>query len=199
MRALCTLLSVLVGLTTLAQSTYIDKIESERQEINRKFGDPEKSILTKEDQKDFHGLHFYEVDSNYRVEARFKKRKGRPFEMQTSTSRLPIYQKYGVLKFSINGEKCKLYVYKPIKPKGDTTVIDYVFCPFKDASNADSSYGGGRYLDFKIDELNKTMYIDFNTCYNPYCAYNNRYSCPIPPDENWLSVRIDAGVKKWHD
>jgi len=177
----------------------MDGVKAEREQINTRFGDPEKSILNQEDQQTFHGLHFYSIDSSYRVEAKFKRRRGRPFEMQTSTSRLPVYKKYGVLKFSINGEKCKLYVYKPVKPKGDTTVIDYVFCPFKDATNRDSTYGGGRYLDFQIDDLARKMYVDFNTCYNPYCAYNTRYSCPIPPHENWLAVRIDAGVKKWHD
>jgi uncharacterized protein (DUF1684 family) len=71
---------------------------------------------------------------------------------------------------------------------------NYLFLPFKDHTNGNGSYGGGRYLDMEVPKGNEVE-IDFNLCYNPYCAYADIFSCPIPPDENHLEVEILAGVK----
>ena len=70
--------------------------------------------------------------------------------------------------------------------------------PFSDLTSGNESYIGGKYIDMKVPEGN-TIIIDFNTSYNPYCAYNEGYSCPIPPKENDLMVEVRAGVKKFHD
>ena len=72
-----------------------------------------------------------------------------------------------------------------------------MFLPFTDAGNGDESYGGGRYIELRIPEKD-TIIIDFNKAYNPYCAYNHKYSCPIPPIENNIPIEIKAGVKKYH-
>ncbi|WP_321538818.1 DUF1684 domain-containing protein [Flavobacterium piscinae] len=69
-----------------------------------------------------------------------------------------------------------------------------MFLPFTDLTSGIESYGGGRYIDLKIQE-GKIWTIDFNQAYNPYCAYNEKYSCPIVPEENDLKVEIKAGVK----
>ena len=74
---------------------------------------------------------------------------------------------------------------------------DYLFLPFKDLTNGKKSYGAGRYLDFKLADLKEPI-IDFNLAYNPYCAYNKDFSCPIPPRENHLAIALPAGEKKWH-
>ena len=71
---------------------------------------------------------------------------------------------------------------------------DYLFLPFTDKTNGDSSYGGGRYLDLKLPE-GDSIIIDFNQAYNPYCAYNDKYSCPVPPKSNNLDIEVLAGVK----
>jgi uncharacterized protein (DUF1684 family) len=78
---------------------------------------------------------------------------------------------------------------------------DYLYLPFKDFTNGESTYGGGRYLDFKMSDIqeNQTIIIDFNKAYNPYCAYSDGYSCPIPPSENHLQVFIEAGEKNIKD
>ena len=68
------------------------------------------------------------------------------------------------------------------------------YIPFTDLTNGEETYGAGRYLDFKIPESEKVI-IDFNLAYNPYCAYNHSYSCPIPPKENNLNIKIEAGEK----
>ena len=71
---------------------------------------------------------------------------------------------------------------------------DYLFIPFRDGTSRMETYGGGRYLDLRIPK-GKTILVDFNLAYNPYCAYSHRYSCPIPPEINTLNVRILAGEK----
>lgn len=184
----------------MAQRPYVERLKYERDSINAHFSDTSASILPAKDLEHFNGLPFYPIDTNFRVSAKFRKRKGKPFEMATSTSRLPVYRKYGVLKFEVEGVSCKLFLYQRVREDSkDTAYADYLFCPFRDLSNSDSTYGGGRYLDFRISELKSNVIVDFNTCYNPYCAYNSRYSCPVPPRENHIDVRIDAGVKRWHD
>ena len=73
---------------------------------------------------------------------------------------------------------------------------DALFLPFTDLTSGVDSYGGGKYIDLKIPQ-GTTITIDFNRAYNPYCAYNHKYSCPIPPQENDLAIEIRAGVKKF--
>lgn len=178
---------------------YESKILTYRDSINEVFGDPEQSILKESDLQDFQGLHFYEVDEDFEVKAKFKRiRNGKTFKMKTSTDRLPTYRPYGLLKFKINGVKETLTVYQNIELSKNKEYSDYLFIPFTDLTSGDESYGGGRYLDIKISDLSRAT-IDFNYCYNPYCAYNDTYSCPIPPSENHLEIAINAGVKKWHD
>ena len=75
-----------------------------------------------------------------------------------------------------------------------------LFIPFTDRTNGHETYGGGRYLDAPLPEANAPeITLDFNRAYNPYCAYNNAYSCPVPPAENRLQVAIPAGEKSFHD
>jgi uncharacterized protein (DUF1684 family) len=90
-----------------------------------------------------------------------------------------------------------LAIYQNVDLVNTAGYEDYLFIPFKDLTNGEDTYGGGRYLDLKIPE-GETILIDFNRAYNPYCAYNHNYSCPIPPFENHLKVKIEAGVKKYH-
>lgn len=183
-----------------SQTNYLDQIQKERQEINARFADTSISILVPEDISEFQGLHFYSIDSNYRIKAKFRKLLfKKKFYMVTSTDRLPRYRKYGVMKFFIGESRYKLFLYENLDYKKKHPEYDEVFCPFIDESRNDKSYGGGRYLDFHIPNLSKWTIIDFNKSYNPYCAYNNRYSCPIPPRENHLKVAIPAGIQRWHD
>ena len=120
----------------------------------------------------------------------------KPFLMPTTTERLPEYVKYGEAHFKINGKQLKLNLYKSTKPYSEPGYEDYLFLPFTDLTSGDGSYGGGRFLDARIPEGN-TILLDFNKAYNPYCAYNSMYSCPIPPKENDLDIRIEAGVKDY--
>ncbi len=164
-------------------------------ELNEEFSNPETTILDPEDFKDFHGLEFYPIDEKFIVEAQFVRTPNeKPFLMPTTTARLPEYVKYGEAHFTIDGNNFVLNLFKSVKPYDETGYEDYLFLPFTDLTSGDGSYGGGRFLDQRIPE-GDTIIIDFNKAYNPYCAYSARYSCPIPPKENDLLIRIEAGVK----
>lgn len=174
-------------------------VEAFQQELNANHANPEKSPLMEEDRKDFKTLDFFPINEQLAVVATFVKSKGeKSFEMKTTTERLPLYIKYGELHFKIDGKDFKLDVFQNldlIKKKG---FKDHLFLPFSDLTSGNESYIGGRYIDMKKPK-GKTVLIDFNKAYNPYCAYNYKYSCPIVPLQNDLMVEIKAGVKKFHD
>lgn len=184
-------------------STYAQKdvaaAEKFQSELNKSYADSLKSPLMKDDLKQFKGLDFYPIDEKYIVEAIFiRTKKEKSFKMKTSTSRTPIYKKYGELHFSIDGKELKLNVYQNADLKKKPGYDDYLFLPFSDLTCGKDSYIGGRYIDMRIPKSEKVI-VDFNQAYNPYCAYNYEYSCPIVPLENDLDIEINAGVKKFHD
>jgi len=189
----------LFSIHSWAQSNYEKKIIVHRDSINYVFADTSTSILLPEDIEGFKGLNYFDPDEKWLVQAKFRRSIfGRTFKMQTSTERLPVYKKYGVLIFYVNGKKVKLSVYQNVALSKKEEYKNYLFCPFRDLTAPDESYGGGRYIDLDKSKLSKRTSIDFNLSYNPYCAYNYKYSCPIPPRENHIDVRIEAGIKKWH-
>ncbi len=173
----------------------IKEIEEYQASENEEFSNSETTILDSLDFKDFKALEFYPIDLKYRIEAKFIRTPNeKPFLMPTTTDRLPEYVKYGEAHFTIDDKPLKLALYKSTKPYDDPKYKDYLFLPFTDYTSGDGSYGGGRFLDTWIPD-GDIILLDFNKSYNPYCAYNKRYSCPIPPKENDLLVRIEAGVK----
>ena len=177
---------------------YIKEIQTFQLEMNQDFADSAKSPLSIDHRKAFKQLDFFPVDSAFRIEAEFIRTPFEiPFPMKTTTSRAPMYVKYGEAVFTLNKVKCKLSIYQNLELIKKEGYLDYLFLPFTDATNGDESYGGGRYIDLRIPEKG-TITIDFNKAYNPYCAYNHKYSCPIPPGENNLQLEIKAGVKKYH-
>lgn len=153
--------------------------------------------MTKEDLKQFNALNFFPINTKYRVNAQLELvEDSKPFTMKTTTDRLPIYKLYGIAHFEIDGKPHKLEIYQSQQLILDPLYKDYLFLPYTDLTNGTESYGGGRYIDLEAPKGNEIV-IDFNQSYNPYCAYNKKYSCPIPPEANHLDVRIEAGVKAW--
>lgn len=177
-----------------------DQKESEnfQKKINEEYADAKTSPLMQEDLKTFKSLDFYPINSKYFVIAKFEKAENeKVFEMKTTGTRTPKYIKYGTLYFTIDGVSLKLNVYRNIELSKTKEYKDHLFLPFSDLTSGKESYIGGRYIDLKIPK-GKTMAIDFNQAYNPYCAYNHKYSCPLVPLENDLNVEIKAGVKTFH-
>ncbi|MGI9532594.1 DUF1684 domain-containing protein [Lutimonas sp.] len=170
-----------------------------QQKLNKEFSSKEESPLTEEDLAEFEGLEFYPIDSSFIVNAQLTFHKdSEPFAMKTTTDRLPVYILYATAHFEIMGKKCTLEIYQNEKLVLTPEYEDYLFLPFTDLTNGNGSYGGGRYIDLSLPE-GDSMIIDFNQAYNPYCAYNEKYSCPIPPKTNDLDLAIKAGVKSFHD
>lgn len=166
-----------------------------QQELNAEFKNPEESPLPDRFRIDFETLDFFEPDTNFIVTATLQRTPDAlPFLMPTTTDRKSKEKVYGVVKFMLNGKEHALEIYQSPELIQEKGYEDYLFLPFTDLTNGSQTYGGGRYLDLRIPEGN-TITIDFNRAYNPYCAYNRKYSCPLVPAVNNLAVEVLAGVK----
>ncbi|MDC3260205.1 MAG: DUF1684 domain-containing protein [Crocinitomicaceae bacterium] len=178
-------------------NVYDNLIQKHRDELHHEFLDTAETPLTEEGLKIFEGLDYFKIDSLYRVSASLVRTPDEKiFEMQTSTDRLPKYLKYGLAEFTINGKKLKLNVYQNVKLANNEEYKDYLFIPFRDFTSGETTYGGGRYIETEIPN-GDILIIDFNKAFNPYCAYNHKYSCPIPPLENTLKIAIKAGERSY--
>ena len=196
MKIFSVLLFVAFGFTVCSQNKQqlLGDTEFQR-EINAEYKDATKSPLKEKDRKVFKTLDFFKFDSTYVVQATFKRTPDeKPFKMKTTTERLPVYVKYGEATFILNDKAFTLNIYQNQELITKEGYEDYLFLPFLDQTNGDTSYGGGRYVDTRIPQ-DDVLTIDFNTAYNPYCAYNDKYSCPIVPRINYLPIKIEAGVK----
>ena len=184
-------LLVFVSCKKSNEPTYLSKAKDFQYKMNIEFSDQQTSPLTKEDFVTFSHLDFFPIQEKYRVKAHFTKLENQqPFEMLTTTSRLAKYIKYGIADFTLDNKKLKLTIYQSVDDK------KYLFLPYFDKTSGKESYSGGKYIELEQPK-NDTIIIDFNQAYNPYCAYNHKYSCPIPPDENRLDVAVIAGVKAY--
>jgi uncharacterized protein len=182
--------------TKLSLEEHQQKIAKEREEKNQSFRE-ESSPLPQEKIADFQGLNYYSIDYQYFVKCKFvRSKKKKTINIPTSTQRIAVYKKYGELVFELNGQTCRLTVYQNEEISRRPGYADYLFVPFRDLTSNKSTYGGGRYLDFRIPKTDE-VWLDFNSAYNPYCAYSYKYSCPIPPKENTLNVAIEAGEKNF--
>ena len=149
--------------------------------------DPHSPLLP-EQKETFKGLIYYPENPDLRFELAIEPHPDQPqVRMQTSTGDIADYVKWGRIRFEVDGEEAELTVYA--SPGGGG-----FFLPFTDATSGNETYGAGRYLE--IEPLPDGRFlVDFNMAYNPYCAYNELWSCPIPPMENRLKVPIRAGEK----
>jgi uncharacterized protein (DUF1684 family) len=194
---LIVLVMVSCGQKVKELSPYELEIVAFQDTLNAHYANPRESPLMKEDLPGFRGLDFYPIDKKYRVKARFTKvADTTPFKMKTSTDRAPLYAKYGKLNFTLEGKDIELFVYQSVKYRAIEKYKDELSLPYKDLTSGKTSYGGGRYIDLKIPE-GDSIVIDFNKTYNPYCAYNHKYSCVIPPPENFIDLEIKAGTMKY--
>ncbi len=169
---------------------YVEEIELQRKEKNDEFKNSEDTPLTEEQKESFTSLSYFPVAEKYKVRAEFRKNpREQKVKMAITDGTQREYFVFGSAHLHLEGKELDLTVYKPVKSDED-----YLFIPFYDETSSDLTYGGGRYVEPKIVD-GATLEIDFNTAYNPYCAYNDTYRCPIPPQENNLNVSILAGEK----
>lgn len=141
------------------------------------------------DKATFNGLTYFTPDPTYRVSARLEPfaDKTQKLVVRMSDGSEEVYEKYAHAVFALQGETCRLLIVK---------LADTYSILFRDATSGKETYGGGRYMELDPAQLtDNRAVLDFNTAYNPYCAYNHTYACPLPPAENTLKVPVRAGEK----
>ncbi len=183
--------------SALAQtdSVWYNGVIEWQQEMNREYADSATSPLTPEDRAAFVSLSFFPPNADFCVSAVLVLTPdAEPFIMKTSGTKTPTYRQYGVFHFEIKGQLFSLPAYQRVEVLTTDEYADYLFLPFNDLTNGDETYISGRFMDCRIQK-DSVYTLDFNKAYNPYCAYNHKYSCPIPPKENFLNIRVEAGVK----
>jgi uncharacterized protein (DUF1684 family) len=164
-------------------------------ELVSEYQDPSTTPLNGKARKLFKGIHFFPFDGKYVVNAKFVKTPNeKPFQMSTSSGMRKTYIKYAEVIFTLDEKEYKLSVYQSQDLLQSAEYKDYLFIPFTDATSGNETYEGGRYVDLNIPQSDHIL-INFNKAYHPYCAYTEGYNCPIPPAENTLPVKVEAGVR----
>lgn len=166
------------------------ELESFRADKDRFFATDSQSPFTPEQKRDFHGLNYFPENPALRLVVTVQEfQKKDQVQMQTTTGDVQTHARFGRFKFTVEGQEAELTIYAD--PNG-------FFLPFVDSLAGTETYGAGRYLE--PEPLGKGKFlVDFNLAYNPYCAYNERWSCPITPHENRLKVPIRAGEQVFHE
>jgi len=196
------LLSVIVIITLFYSfqdsqddGAYIAEIEKERQEKDRFMRTSAESPFAN-DRESYNGLSYYPPDIKYRIIANLEPiRQKKPVILTTNDGKEQRYIEYAWATFKLDGVENRLLILEiadmgPFRGK--------LFLAFGDETSAKETYGAGRYLDVTKTPGANTIKLDFNLAYNPYCAYNDSFTCPLPPRENILTIPIKAGEKSYH-
>lgn len=167
------------------------ELEEFREQKDAIFRTGEQSPLMPSQRAAFAGLNYYPEAPELAFELTPEPfDDAEPVEMQTSTGETATYLRWGSITFEVAGKPVSLTLFAD--PGGGG-----FFLPFQDAGRGSETYGAGRYLDVEAAPEGR-LHVDFNYAYNPYCAYNDAWSCPIPPRENMLAVHIRAGEMSFH-
>jgi len=179
------------------KSNYLKSVTLERKQKDKEFIEDKDSPLDSISKLHFKGLNYFRVSPKWKINARIELYSNPDtIKMKTTTERLPLYLVYGKAFFLVNDQEFSLTIYRNVGLMSKPGYEDYLFIPFTDETSGKNSYGGGRYIDARIIEGNNIV-IDFNKAYNPYCVYSKRYSCPVPPSENYLAIPVTAGEKSY--
>lgn len=190
-----TLLSVLAS-STAADDSYVESISKHRSTIDAEFSDSETSPLPDADIETFTGLSYFPVDPSLRMTARFETaRDTATFRMPSFDNEFIDFAKYGHLTYVREGVEVRLTLFQRMDI-GDLGTT-FALIPFRDGTNGETTYPGGRYIELTLP-LSDPPVVDFNLASSPYCAYDDGFSCPIPPKENWLDFPIPAGEMAYH-
>lgn len=193
-----TLILILISAFAFSQTEkkQISEIKKFQKELNDGYTNKKETPLRGDNYTKFRKHPFFPIDLKYRIKAQFTKTENAvAFEIPTSSGNTQPYREFGKATFTIDGATYILTVYQSLNLMQTAGYEDYLFLPFRDETNGKETYGGGKYIDLRIPAGDQII-IDFNQSYQPYCAYNAYdYSCPIVPEENFLPVRIEAGVQ----
>lgn len=196
------LLAVAAGIAAMFYSfqgsqddtAYVSQIEKDRSERER-FLKTSKESPFADNPEQFQGLRFYPPDIRYRIVARLEPIKDRNVVLlQTNDGKTQRYIEYAWASFKFDGIENRLLILE-VADMGPFR--GQLFLAFGDATSADETYGAGRYLDLTKTPGASNITLDFNRAYNPYCAYDESFSCPLPPADNLLAIPIRAGEKNY--
>lgn len=149
--------------------------------------------LSPESRARFPGLRWFPVDARFRVRgaklARHAAR--RPGNLAATGVDAVVLEEVGVFTFRLLDQDCALTAYQPEPGQTDE---DYLLMPFRDGTTGHETYGAGRYLDLELRD-DDTYDLDFNRAYHPYCAFDDAWACIVPPPQNRIAVRVEAGER----
>ncbi len=183
-----------VNETFFSEENYLKPLLKEREDKDLSFRSRANSPFDEEGRRDFKNLVYYEPNVNYRVKAKIEALpKQDTLLMPLTNGSYEPYLRYAAATFELEELPQRLILYKKLAKEEK----DQWFVPFTDKTNGFETYGGGRYLDVPYKEDAKTITLDFNRAYSPFCAYNPEYVCPVPPKDNRLSVAVPAGEKNY--
>jgi uncharacterized protein (DUF1684 family) len=180
---------------TSTDEGYVEFIQQERAAMEKFMKGGDGSPFS-QDSIVFEGLKFFPADVRYRVKAKLKPIEGKKVVLlSTSDGKEQKYLEYAFAEFELDGVQNQLLILEVMEMGPQRGKL---FLAFSDDTSGRETYGAGRYLDVKKVPAAKSVELDFNLAYNPYCAYNDKYSCPFPPKENLLKIAIRAGEMNYH-
>ncbi len=198
MKKIFVLLLLTIPFITFAQSkrAFKKEIKKFRKHYKQEFLEEARSPFYN-NKKGMKNMRFYKPKREYKLKANFRRTpNAETFKMATYSGKTQDYVLYGVATVMLHGKKLEVNIYQSLRLRDMEEYKDHLFIPFKDLTNDDITYGGGRYMDMKMSDIkNGTVTIDFNRCYNPWCAFSDGYNCPVPPNENHFDLEIEAGEK----
>ena len=168
---------------------YLEKYKNE-------FLTDERSPLQKDDLK---YLDFYSFDASWKIECSCETpQNSEAFDMDLYSGKKRSYKVHTILHCKKGKHLFNLELYQSMAYPSNPAYAHHLFLPFKDETNGEATYGGGRYIDIQDHEIQdgKVM-IDFNKAYNPWCAYSSGYNCPVPPVANHLPFAVEVGEKMY--
>ena len=175
---------------------YVANIQNLRKEKDHYMRTASDSPFAKDTLLEFKGLSYFPIDAAFRIQALLTPiQNKKSISLPTSDGKEKSYLEYAYAEFEMQGVQNKLLILE-IMDSGPYRGT--LFLAFADKTSAMETYGAGRYLDIKKLPGSTSVTLDFNEAYNPYCAYNDDFSCPFPPPENLLNIRIEAGEKSYH-
>ncbi len=165
-------------------------LEEFRRAKDEFFRQDPRSPLTPDQRAAFGGLAYFAPNPDLVVEAPLVGDVDLEEEIRipTTTGGEQVYRRAGSVHFRVEGRPARLTLFR-------SEGAHELFLPFRDATSGKETYAAGRYLDVEPPGKGGRVVVDFNYAYNPYCAYNGHWSCPLPPPENWLQVAIRAGER----
>jgi len=173
---------------------YAERLRANRAEKDDFFAEHPQSPVPPEHREGFEGLDYFAPDPDYRVSATVEVHDDPgPVEMATSDGRTVRYERVVTFEFDLDGDRRALHGYRQ-----DAGGDDPVFVPFRDKTTGQETYADGRYMELEVEEEladGAEVTLDLNLAYSPFCAYSETFSCPLPPEENWLEVAVRAGER----